>query len=431
MQNVQPTQMVRQNFIYNLLDGSFYGFALGIASYVTVIPLFMASLTDSTVLIGLIATIHSLGWQLPQLFTAERVSRLTKYRPMVMFLVIHERLPFLALTLLALLTPFLHSSLVIALAFVCVCWQSFGSGLVATPWQSMVAKLFPEQVRGTFYGMQSGGANFLSSVGAFSAGVLLVTLPYPYNFGACFALAGIATSVTIVFLGKTHEDPHEATPTPKRNWREVLVLLRHLLRQDRNFGVFMITRNLAQLSQTALAFFTVFALRNHGADAQIVGIFTGVMLLTQMIASPIMGYLGDKWGHRWALAFGDVAMAASACIAVFAPSVEWLYVVFVLAGIVNSTHWTSILAISSEFGNEQTRPYYVGLSNTLTAPMTLISPIIGGLLADSVGFHSTFIICALMGLVAAFMLAAYVVNPRTWQQQDLPVITRSVAPAGD
>ena len=85
----------RFNFAVNALDAAFFGLGLGFASFVTVIPLFVNSLTDSTTLIGIIASIQAVGWQLPQLLTSRRVASLRLYRPMVLSMTIHERWPFL------------------------------------------------------------------------------------------------------------------------------------------------------------------------------------------------------------------------------------------------------------------------------------------------------------------------------------------------
>src|SRR5512138_1362438 len=92
---------LRHNFIVNLLDGGFFGFAIGIASFVTVIPLFVNTLSSSTILIGLIPAIHAMGWQLPQLLTGHRVSRLARFKPMTLFMTVQERIPFLGLAVIA------------------------------------------------------------------------------------------------------------------------------------------------------------------------------------------------------------------------------------------------------------------------------------------------------------------------------------------
>ena len=114
---------VRFNFIINMFEGSFFGLGLGFASYVTVIPLFVASLTNSSVLIGLIAAMRMIGWQLPQLLTANRVARLRRYKPMSLLMTLNERLPFFVLALIALASPTLGINLTLALTFVFVVWH--------------------------------------------------------------------------------------------------------------------------------------------------------------------------------------------------------------------------------------------------------------------------------------------------------------------
>src|SRR5690606_6573920 len=86
---------LRFNVTVNLLDGGIFGIALGFASFGTILPLFVASMTDSATLIGLVPAIHASGWLLPQLFTAGYTSRLRRYKPTVLKATIHERLPFL------------------------------------------------------------------------------------------------------------------------------------------------------------------------------------------------------------------------------------------------------------------------------------------------------------------------------------------------
>ncbi len=106
---------LRFNFRVNLLDGGFFGFAIGFASFTTVIPLFVSTLTESAILIGLIPAIHNVGWQVPQLFVAPRVTRQSMYKPLVLLLTIHERIPFLGLALVALALPMLSTSLALVL----------------------------------------------------------------------------------------------------------------------------------------------------------------------------------------------------------------------------------------------------------------------------------------------------------------------------
>ncbi len=83
-------QYARQHLRYNvkvgLADGGFFGMALGFASFGTILPLFVASMTDPATLIGLVPAIHAAGWMLPQLFTAKHTSRLRRYKRTVLII---------------------------------------------------------------------------------------------------------------------------------------------------------------------------------------------------------------------------------------------------------------------------------------------------------------------------------------------------------
>jgi hypothetical protein len=87
---------LRHNVTVNLLDGGFFGLAIGFASFGTILPLFVASMTNSATLIGLVPAIHAAGWLLPQLFTANYTSRAAPLQTDSTAMTIHERSRFWA-----------------------------------------------------------------------------------------------------------------------------------------------------------------------------------------------------------------------------------------------------------------------------------------------------------------------------------------------
>ena len=406
-------QNVRHNFAVNVLDGGFYGFALSFASFVTVLPLFISTLTDSTLLVGLIASIHSIGWFFPQLLTARHVGRMKRYRPMVVFLTLQERLPYFPLAIVAwLAVGSLDKSVALFLTFFIVIWQSLGAGLTATPWQSMIAKVMPENWRGTFYGMQSALANLCGMGGAIAAGLILKELPSPLDFTLCFLLCGIFMMVSLPFLAWTREPAVEAPPENMLSWREFAAKLIAIIRANRNYRWFVAARMLAQLAVVGSAFYTIYAVRHFGMDEGTAGIMTGVLMLAQTLSNPLIGWLGDRLSHRTMYAVGVLMAGGSGIVALIAPSLSWFYVVFALIGAANAALWTTPMAFIVEFGAENERPYYIGLTNTLVAPASLIIPLVGGWLADAVGFNATFVLAGVGGIAAALMLQFIVREPR-------------------
>ncbi len=409
---------VRHNFVVNIVDAIFFGFAaLGLASTVTVIPLFLNTLTDSTVLIGLVGSLQTIGWTAPQLLTASYVARLKRYKPMVIFMTIHERWPYFGLMLIALSVAALGPSVSAILVVVMLAIHAFGGGFAATAWQSMIGKIMPQNRVGTFFSTQSAAANLVGAGGALLAGLILEHFhSAPEGFALCFGLAGVAMIISLGFLASAREPAHEISAEQTRQglgWRRMVTILR----EDRNFRWFVVARLLSLLAWMAISFYTIYAVRHFQMSDITAGTMTFVLMFAQTIANPLFGWIGDRWSHRLVYAVGAVMMAASAGIALLAPDINWFYIVFALAGAANATNWATVMAFTLEFGKDAEKPLYIGLANTLIAPLALAAPLLGGWLADNVGFQATFLVSVVCGLLTAVMLAFVVANPRKLREK--------------
>ncbi len=402
---------LRYNITVNLLDGAFFGLGWGFGSIGTIIPLFVSKLTDSAVLIGLIPAVHAVTWQLPQLFLANSVARLRQYKPMVLWMTLHERLPYLGLALVAFFMAALGQRIALVLTFLMLLWQGLGAGFTANAWQSMIAKIIPGEARGTFFGAQSAFANILMSIAAIAAGYLLETLEEPYDFALCFLLVLVGMGISMVFLALTREPVDTEKRIPERQpfpWREWIAILRG----DRNFSAFLLVRFFSQFATMGFAFYIVYGLRRFQMDEVTAGFLTAALTITATIGNPLMGWLGDRLGHRAMLIVGSFAVTLSSLLAWLAPSIEWLYPVFILASLANVAYWTTSMAMTAEFGTEETRPVYIGLSNTLVAPATFLAPLLGGWIVDASGFATTFLLSAVGGLILVGLLLGLVRDPR-------------------
>jgi len=386
----------KHNFVVNVFDGGFFGLGMGFGSLVTIVPLFVSLMTDSAILIGLIPAIHVVGWQLPQLFTARLVARQTRYKPMVMLRTVQERVPFFGLAVIAWFLPKIGPQIALGLSFGMLVWQGLGGGFTATAWQSLVGKIIPGDRWGLFFGVQSAAASLFASVSAVLAGIILERVDTPLNYSICFLLTSAAMAISWLFLNQTREQesgiiqPHD---TPRDYWRG----LSQILKTDSNFRWFLVVRILAQLGTVGFSFFTVYAVRQYGIGEGTAGVLTAILMVIQTAFNPMMGWLGDLWSHRGVMGVGILAAIASTTLAWLSPGVGWFYLVFGLAGIANVAVWTISMAMTLEYGSETERPAYIGLANTLIAPTAFLSPLLGGWLADSAGYQTTFLASAIGG----------------------------------
>lgn len=409
---------VRFNFIVNVFDGAFFGCGIGFASFTTVLPLFIATMTDSAILIGLVMAIHSLGWQLPQLLMAGLIGRQKRYLPMVSILTINERVPFLGLAIIAIMLPMIGATWGLVLAFLMLAWQGLGGGVTANPWQVMIHKVIPADYLATFFGVQGASANLLASGAAIVAGIILERLTYPSNYALTFAIACIWFTLSWFFIRATRETAHEIDETHLATtsiWQN----MRSILRTDRNFTWLLVSRVLSQFGIMGFAFYAVHVVNNLGASPIQAGVMTSVLMITQVAMNIGLGWLADRWSRLRVLEIGFIAMGLSALVAWIAPQFKWFYLVMVLTGIANTALWTIMIALTLQFGDDDTRPTYVGMANTLISPFTILAPIFGGWLASQTSYQTTFFVSAFFAIIALVVLHSFVKDPRKLRNQSI------------
>ncbi|MDR3577208.1 MAG: MFS transporter [Anaerolineaceae bacterium] len=407
----QAQKDLKNNYLVNILDGGFFGFGLGFASFTAILPLFVSHMTNSAILIGLIPAIHSTGWQIPQLFTAQRVSRLKNFKPFVLFMTVHERLPYLGLALVAWFLPSMGTKLALIITFILLIWQGLGAGFTANAWQNLIGKVIPGDYLATFFGMQTAAANLLGSAGAVIAGIILDQYSSPHNFTFCFLITSVLLVVSFYFLSRNRETCREL-PLNTENRQDFWKKVRKYLRIDRNFRWFLVTRMLFLFGMMSFAFFIVYAVKYHNMSDITAGLMTGCLFITQVVANPLLGWIADRLGRKGVLEIGALAAMLSSLLAWLAPSLGWFYLVFILDGVANTAFWTIGMAFSMDFGPEEERPTYVGMSNTLIAPATILAPFLAGWLADTRGYPATFAASALMGLLTAVLMHFFVHDTR-------------------
>ncbi len=413
---------LRFNFTIGMLDGGFFGLGMGFASFTAIVPLFVHHFTESALLIGLVPAIHNIGWQLPQLLMAGWLGRVERYKPLTLIMTVNERLPFLGLAVVALMSSRWGSSTVLIVTFLMLVWQGCGAGLAANPWTNMISKVIPPELLGTFFGTQSAAFNGFAGLSAILAGIILDRVARPLSFSVCFTLTFIGMALSFLFLSMTREPRTRPQQSGQSNaiWSKSVAILR----SDRNFVAFLVVRALSQFGGMAFAFYVIYAVQQYNMSDSAAGIMVAILLIGQVILGPVMGRLGDRWSHRAVMSLGAVGAALSALLAWQATSVSWFYAIFLLEAVAVVAIWTIPLAMSVSFAhNADERPIYIGLSNTLPAPATILAPVFGGWLADAAGYQATFILSAVFAVAMAAALWFLVKDPN---QQDaaLPAVAQ-------
>ena len=403
---------LRWNFTVNTLDVAFFLLGLSIISQTTIMPLLVRRLTDSTLAIGLIPAIYSIGYLLPQLLIANYAEGLRRKKRFLLIISgIGERGPYLAMGLLVLTLGARAPALTLIGFFLLLAMTAISAGLGTPPWYDLIAKVIPAQRRGLWAGVSRGLGSLLGIGGAALAGRLLTDYDFPLGFGLCFIAASVALVISWFSLSLNRE-PDSFVTKPRVKLTAYLRQLPGVLRRDANYLHYLIARSVAVLGQMSAGFIMVYGVERFGFQGQTVGLLTAVLVGSQAVMNLLLGAVADRVGHRAVLAFAALTMALATASVLVAPSETWMVVTFALLGASIAGNLVSGLNIILEFCAAEDRPTYIGLTNTLLAPATALAPIIGAALASLLGYQSMFATAVVLAIAGSALLIVWVREPR-------------------
>ncbi|MXV92221.1 MAG: MFS transporter, partial [Chloroflexi bacterium] len=116
-------------------------------------------------------------------------------------------------------------------------------------------------------------------------------------------------------------------------------------------------------------------------------------------------------GHKLNLTIFAFAVALAAALATVASDIRGLLPAFALLGTALAADRISHLNIVLEFALPEDQPTFIGLTNTLLAPVVFLAPIIGGWVAD-IGFEPLFALMLVCGVIGGALLQFWVKEPR-------------------
>jgi MFS family permease len=377
----------RWNFTVNLLDLTFYHLAMSFIFGATVLTLYASYLTDSALVIGLVPTVQSLGFTVPQLLLSRQAEQRAHKKDLVVRISIVERLPYLWLALLILLAPQLPRQVSLVVLLVSLFIGTGAGGLGAPAWKAMISKVIPPRRRGFMFGLSSALGSVLGLAGAWLSRYLLATYSYPrsfaYSFGLCFCFQVI--SYICVTLNREPPRQPERPPLDAREYGRRLPLV---LKRNPNFCRYLGARALVILGTMSTSFFMVYARQRFGVHDAFAAELTMAALVSQALLTPLLGALGDHRGNKWLLELASLLRLGAMVLVLLAPAQAWLYGVFVL--VYGATAALSIagFGMSMEFSTPDDVPTFAALDGTISAVPTMLAPLLAGWLVD-VGSKAT------------------------------------------
>ncbi len=412
----QRERIYRRNFVYFLADNTLFTVAMGILGATTVIPDFVRRLTDSEILIGLSGSLFTIGFTLPQLFIARYIVRHARKK----WWFVGPNIPVrFVILIFAVITVFLgrdRPDLVLLAFFICYGIAAFGDGLVGVPWSDLTGTSLDNRWRARMFGLTTAATGVIMLLMTPLIGLVLGESGpgFPNNYALLFGAAGVLFVLSIPLGIFIHELPGGKAVEKLPTMGEFIPELGRLLRDDIPFRAYIVTRMFTSLFMIASPFYIGYATVRLGLASEV----AVPVLLAMLTIGSVVGALLYTWlGARSNLRSIQVALAGAALLPLCALLADALgpiplYIGFLVSGMSTANLVSAYQNWIVNYADADQRPIYIGLSNTLTALISLIAPIIGGVIAEITGYEALFVIALVMTLAALYVTLRYMHSAR-------------------
>jgi MFS family permease len=421
-------RIYRRNFKFFLADNLLFSVAMALIGSATVIPDFIRHLTDSEILIGLSGSLFTVGFTLPQLLVARYIVRHERKK----WWFVGPNIPVrFVILIFALLTVYLgkdQPDLILLAFFICYSIAALGDGLVGVPWADLVGTSLDNRWRARMFGSASAVTGVIMLLIAPLVGVILGDngLGFPNNYALLFGLAGVLFAISILPGLFFHELPGGKTVQTIPSLGEFLPDLGRVLRDDGPFRAFIVTRVLTSLFMMATPFYVGYATEELGLSSEVA---VPVLLAMQTVGS-VSGALLYTWlGARNNVLYIRLALGSAVLLPICA-LLAWivgpfpLYFGFLVSGLATGMNlFSCFVNWVVSYASADQRPIYVGLSNTAVAVTALIAPVIGGTIAQNLGYRPLFVVSLALAAGALFVTLRFLQN--TPSDETRPVAVRS------
>lgn len=372
-------EVLQRNFFSHLWISLGNKLADSLISPRLILPWLLSAMHAPLWVVSLLVPIREAGALLPQLIVAS-VLRVKKIRKWVWFnACVVLTLCGVALIILAITGEGFWGAVLVLVALTIL---SLARGVTSITSKDVMAKTIDKESRGHLMGWSTSIAGGITLL----AGVILVLLtdqPGRPIVAGLLLLATLGWAVDIIFCARLVEPESEIEQELKE--KSSLVRAWELLKTDKQFLHFNISRSLLLSSALALPYIAILGRKHSGANLGSLGILILISGIATMVASPFWGKYADHSSRNVMRDSGLVVAVICFAITLFGylpeniSSTVWPYAFaygFVVIGETGIGIGRKTYIIN--MGDGESRALYIALSNTITGILVLI---LGSILA--------------------------------------------------
>ena len=142
------------------------------------------------------------------------------------------------------------------------------------------------------------------------------------------------------------------------------------------------------------------------------GVLTTIWMLAGTATNIVWGSIADRSGYRLVLIVTLSLWTFSHFQLLFVDGILGVMLFFALFGTSSSGFMQARQNMVLELGSEEDIPLRIAVSNMANNMVAGVGPMLGGMIALTLGYEIIFIVCIVVQLVALYILVEYIPEPR-------------------
>jgi MFS family permease len=375
----------------------------------TFMPAYLHLVSGSNTVVGLGLALQQMGGIISPLVAGAAIEHRPKIMPMAIVLGSLGRLAILGM---ALTGWFLRdqAQVLTLLMFVFLFGVFMGAQRVA--FTLLMSRVIPISLRGRLQAWRNAVGGLIAAVLAYFSGKYLIGANVLGNgYATTFILAFFLTSAGLWFLQHQIREPVPPTIREPVRVRDRMRDIPALIAANRDYRWFLIMQMLATSARIATPFYILHVGATMHLDGATLGLLSLAYLGADTVSNILWGYLGDRSGFRVVLVLSMTIWIASTLLLLTLHAPLAVFVAFFGLGAAAAGYMMASQTMILEFGHRDDLSMRIGISATAEGTMATIGPLVGGAVADLLGYNVVF--GASLGLLAAALLTLIVIkDPR-------------------
>jgi MFS family permease len=289
-------------------------------------------------------------------------------------------------------------------------YHGFATAVFGPVANAVIAERYPAQ-RGERISTFSSATIVGRSVAPFLGGAIL----YVANFRSVYLAVGIAAVTALLIGTRIPRDlgagsGRKSLDARRSLFRGVTSSWRGLA-SDHRVLVTSLVEAVQYLTYGSFEFFLVLFAKSLGMNDFLIGVVSGVQLVSVVVTKPFMGRLSDRMGRRPVIVGGLLIGGAPLLLSSFASGFAGLALVSVLYGLGFSVVTSSTAAYVADLTSREIYGSAMGFLSTIMDVGQALGPVVTGIAVAAFGFVLAFqslgfLLFAVAGVFAASSLVA-------------------------